>query len=259
MRFAADGETVETLDDVERRLNPADVLIVDDVATAAIGGVMGSGSTEMRDDSTDVLLEAAVWDPAAVSRTARRLHLPSEAARRYEREVDPAISVAALDRCAALLADIAGGEVSAKITDWRGDPPRRRTGRWATDPARRRPAGPHGRGELPPGHDGPAVDPDRRRGQRCRRQPDRHAAELAARSVAAGRLGRGGAATGGSGCHSVGAAVGAGRPWTVGDAAPPPRHRQVAGAVRLRRDPSDAVPARRRFRRLGPARRRRTA
>jgi phenylalanyl-tRNA synthetase beta chain len=124
VRFAADGETVETLDDVERRLNPADVLIVDDVATAAIGGVMGSGSTEMRDDSTDVLLEAAVWDPAAVSRTARRLRLPSEAARRYEREVDPAISVAALDRCAALLADIAGGEVSAKLTDWRGDPPR---------------------------------------------------------------------------------------------------------------------------------------
>ncbi|MGB6764368.1 phenylalanine--tRNA ligase subunit beta, partial [Mycobacterium sp.] len=124
VRFAADGETVETLDDVERRLNPADVLIVDDVATAAIGGVMGSGSTEMRDDSTDVLLEAAVWEPAAVSRTARRLRLPSEAARRYEREVDPAISVAALDRCATLLAEIAGGEVSDTLTDWRGDPPR---------------------------------------------------------------------------------------------------------------------------------------
>src|SRR6201991_3476936 len=124
VRFAVDGETVETLDDVERQLNPADVLIVDDVATAAIGGVMGSGSTEMRDDSTDVLLEAAVWDPAAVSRTARRLRLPSEAARRYEREVDPAISVAALYRCAGLLADIAGGVVSEKLTDWRGDPPR---------------------------------------------------------------------------------------------------------------------------------------
>jgi phenylalanyl-tRNA synthetase beta chain len=124
VRFARSGETVVTLDDIERRLNPADVLIVDDVATAAIGGVMGSGSTEMRDDSTDVLLEAAVWDPAAVSRTARRLHLPSEAARRYEREVDPAISVAALDRCARLLADIAGGQVSDTLTDWRGDPPR---------------------------------------------------------------------------------------------------------------------------------------
>jgi len=123
VRFARSGETVITLDDIERRLSPADVLIVDDVATAAIGGVMGSGSTEMRDDSTDVLLEAAVWDPAAVSRTARRLRLPSEAARRYEREVDPAISVAALDRCATLLAGIAGGEVSATLTDWRGDPP----------------------------------------------------------------------------------------------------------------------------------------
>ncbi|BBZ69328.1 phenylalanine--tRNA ligase subunit beta [Mycobacterium paraseoulense] len=123
VRFARPGETVVTLDDVERRLDPADVLIVDDRATAAIGGVMGAASTEVRADSTDVLLEAAVWDPAAVSRTQRRLHLPSEAARRYERGVDPAISVAALDRCAALLVDIAGGAVSEKLTDWRGDPP----------------------------------------------------------------------------------------------------------------------------------------
>ncbi|MCV7031871.1 phenylalanine--tRNA ligase subunit beta [Mycobacterium sherrisii] len=123
VRCARPGETVVTLDDVERKLDPADVLIVDDVATTAIGGVMGAASTEVRADSTDVLLEAAVWDPAAVSRTQRRLHLPSEAARRYERSVDPAISVAALDRCAALLADIAGGTVSPTLTDWRGDPP----------------------------------------------------------------------------------------------------------------------------------------
>src|SRR5271156_50890 len=90
VRFAADGETVETLDDVERRLNAADVLIVDDVATAAIGGVMGSGSTEMRDAPPDGLGEAAVWAPAAVPQPARGLHLPSKPPRRYEREVDPA-------------------------------------------------------------------------------------------------------------------------------------------------------------------------
>ncbi len=124
VRFAEPGETVVTLDDIERKLDPADVLIVDDVATAAIGGVMGAGTTEVRDTTTDVLLEAAVWDPAAVSRTQRRLHLYSEAGRRYERFVDPAISVAALDRCAALLADIAGGTTEPKLTDWRGDPPR---------------------------------------------------------------------------------------------------------------------------------------
>ncbi|MES3639573.1 phenylalanine--tRNA ligase subunit beta, partial [Mycobacterium intracellulare] len=124
VRCARPGETVVTLDDIERKLEPADVLIVDDTATTAIGGVMGAASTEVRADSTDVLLEAAVWDPAAVSRTQRRLHLPSEAARRYERGVDPAISVAALDRCATLLAEIAGGAVSDTLTDWRGDPPR---------------------------------------------------------------------------------------------------------------------------------------
>ncbi|CAA0123741.1 Phenylalanine--tRNA ligase beta subunit [Mycolicibacterium vanbaalenii] len=123
VRFAEPGETVVTLDDVDRRLDPADVLIVDDAATAAIGGVMGAGTTEVRDSTTDVLLEAAVWDPAAVSRTQRRLHLHSEAGRRYERTVDPAVSVAALDRCATLLAEIAGGTVEPTLTDWRGDPP----------------------------------------------------------------------------------------------------------------------------------------
>ncbi|MET0757420.1 MAG: phenylalanine--tRNA ligase subunit beta, partial [Mycobacterium sp.] len=124
VRFARPGETVVTLDDIERKLDRGDVLIVDDVATAAIGGVMGAGTTEVRDTTTDVLLEAAVWDPAAVSRTQRRLHLASEAGRRYERSVDPAISVAALDRCAALLADIATGTIEPTLTDWRGDPPR---------------------------------------------------------------------------------------------------------------------------------------
>ncbi|MCZ0731914.1 phenylalanine--tRNA ligase subunit beta [Mycolicibacterium iranicum] len=131
VRFAEPGETVITLDDVERKLDPADVLIVDDVATAAIGGVMGAGTTEVRDSTTDVLLEAAVWDPAAVSRTQRRLHLHSEAGRRYERTVDPAVSVAALDRCATLLAEIAGGTVELTLTDWRGDPPR---GDWSHPP-----------------------------------------------------------------------------------------------------------------------------
>ncbi|HPX38070.1 MAG TPA: phenylalanine--tRNA ligase subunit beta [Mycobacterium sp.] len=124
VRFANPGETVVTLDDVERKLDPADVLIVDDVAVAAIGGVMGAGTTEIDGDTTDVLLEAAVWDPAAVSRTIRRLHLVSEAGRRYERSVDPAISVAAIDRCAGLLAGIAGGTIEPRLTDWRGDPPR---------------------------------------------------------------------------------------------------------------------------------------
>jgi phenylalanyl-tRNA synthetase beta chain len=131
VRFAEPGETVVTLDDIERKLDPRDVLIVDDVATAAIGGVMGAGTTEVRDTTTDVMLEAAVWDPAAVSRTQRRLHLTSEAGRRYERTVDPAVSIAALDRAATLLADIASGTAEPTLTDWRGDPPR---DNWAQSP-----------------------------------------------------------------------------------------------------------------------------
>ena len=124
VRFARPGETVVTLDGVDRRLDPGDVLIADDVAVAAIGGVMGAGTTEIDATTTDVLLEAAVWDPAAVSRTIRRLRLVSEAGRRYERSVYPGISVAAVDRCSSLLAEIAGGTVQPRLTDWRGDPPR---------------------------------------------------------------------------------------------------------------------------------------
>ena len=124
VRFARPGETVVTLDGVDRRLDPGDVLIADDVAVAAIGGVMGAGTTEIDATTTDVLLEAAVWDPAAVSRTIRRLRLVSEAGRRYERSVDPGISVAAVDHCSSLLAEIAGGTVQPRLTDWRGDPPR---------------------------------------------------------------------------------------------------------------------------------------
>lgn len=124
VRFANAGETVVTLDDIKRTLEPDDVLIVDDVSVAAIGGVMGAGTTEIDANTTDVLLEAAVWDPAAVSRTIRRLHLVSEAGRRYERSVDPAVSVSAINRASTLLAEIAGGTVGSALTDWRGDPPR---------------------------------------------------------------------------------------------------------------------------------------
>ncbi len=210
VRFAEPGETVVTLDDIERKLDPADVLIVDDVATAAIGGVMGAGTTEVRDSTTDVLLEAAVWDPAAVSRTLRRLHLPSEAARRYERSVDPAVSVAALDRCAALLAEIAGGTVEPKLTDWRGDPPRDDWSPAAGEHAHRSSC-PHRRRRLPRGHHTAQAHPDRCRRERRRRPGDRHTAELATRPATTRRPRRGGAATGGTREHPIGAAAGTGR------------------------------------------------
>ncbi|MGN7227361.1 phenylalanine--tRNA ligase subunit beta [Dietzia maris] len=117
VRRARAGETLTTLDDVERTLDPEDVVICDDRGPISLAGVMGGASTEVSADTTDVLLEAAVWDTLAVFRTIRRHKLPSEAGKRYERGVDAAASIAALDRAATLLAEITGGSVEASLTD----------------------------------------------------------------------------------------------------------------------------------------------
>ncbi|MFL0580283.1 phenylalanine--tRNA ligase subunit beta [Dietzia sp. 179-F 9C3 NHS] len=117
VRRARAGETLTTLDHTERTLDPEDVVICDETGPVSLAGVMGGASTEVSEQTTDVLLEAAVWDPLAVFRTIRRHKLPSEAGKRYERGVDAAASVAALDRAATLLAEITGGTVEPGLTD----------------------------------------------------------------------------------------------------------------------------------------------
>lgn len=117
VRRAAAGETLTTLDDTERTLDAEDVVICDDTGPISLAGVMGGATTEVSDETVDVLLEGACWDPLAVFRTVRRHKLPSEAARRYERHVDPAVAGAAVERAARLLVEIAGGEVAAVCTD----------------------------------------------------------------------------------------------------------------------------------------------
>ena len=117
VRRAAAGETLRTLDDVERTLDPEDVVIADDSGAVSLAGVMGGLSTEVSGETTNVLLEAAIWNPLAVFRTARRHKLPSEAARRYERTVDSGLSAVAVTRAAQLLVEIAGGTLVDGITD----------------------------------------------------------------------------------------------------------------------------------------------
>ncbi|HJC29165.1 MAG TPA: phenylalanine--tRNA ligase subunit beta [Candidatus Dietzia intestinipullorum] len=117
VRRARPGESLTTLDDAERRLDAEDVVICDDSGPISLAGVMGGASSEVSPGTTDVLLEAAVWDTLAVFRTIRRHKLPSEAGKRYERGVDAAASIAALDRAATLLAQITGGTVEAALTD----------------------------------------------------------------------------------------------------------------------------------------------
>ncbi|MFC7449004.1 phenylalanine--tRNA ligase subunit beta [Rhodococcus daqingensis] len=117
VRRAAADEKLTTLDGVERTLDAEDVVIADDTGAVSLAGVMGGASTEVGVGTTEVLLEAAIWNPLAVFRTSRRHKLISEASKRYEREVDQALPAAALDRAAALLVEIAGGRIEPVLTD----------------------------------------------------------------------------------------------------------------------------------------------
>ena len=111
VRRAAVGETLETLDGQVRKLDPEDLLITDDSGAIGLAGVMGGAKTEISDATTDVLIEAANFDPVSIARTARRHKLPSEASKRFERGVDPAVASAAAARVAELLVELAGGTI----------------------------------------------------------------------------------------------------------------------------------------------------
>ncbi len=109
VRRATSGETVTTLDDQVRVLHPEDLVIADDSGAIGLAGVMGGASTEIGDTTTNVLVEAANFDPISIARTARRHKLQSEASRRFERGVDPKMSPVAAARVIDLLVELAGG------------------------------------------------------------------------------------------------------------------------------------------------------
>ena len=106
VRWAREGETLTTLDDVERDLHPDDLVVTDADRPVGLGGVMGGAATEVSDDTTSVVFEAATWDPATIRRTSRRLRLTSEASTRFERGVDPAGAERACARAAQLVQDM---------------------------------------------------------------------------------------------------------------------------------------------------------
>lgn len=110
VRSAEAGEKLTTLDDVTRVLDPDDLVIVDDRGPIGLAGVMGGASTEISDLTTDVVLEGAYFQPARISRAVRRHKLPSEAAKRFERGVDPEIAAVALQRCVELLVEHGGAQ-----------------------------------------------------------------------------------------------------------------------------------------------------
>ena len=115
VRRARAGEIITTLDGVERKLLPEDLVIADAVKPVAIAGVMGGEATMITYATKDVLIESAWFDPASIRRTARRLGMHTDASHRYERGADPGITQVACLRVAELIQQSAGGTVSEEI------------------------------------------------------------------------------------------------------------------------------------------------
>lgn len=124
VRRARAGERLTTLDGTGRTLDPQDLLITDDTGPIGLAGVMGGASSEIGTATSQVLLEAAHFAPEVIARAVRRHRLPSEAAKRFERGVDPEIAGVALQRCVELLAEHGGAEAAPGYTVV-GDGPQR--------------------------------------------------------------------------------------------------------------------------------------
>ncbi len=108
---AAEGEELVTLDGQKRKLNANDITIRDAEGPTALAGVMGGLDSEITDASSSVFLESAVFRPASIRKTSRRLGLSSEASYRFERGVDQVANTWAMDRAASMMAQFAGGTV----------------------------------------------------------------------------------------------------------------------------------------------------
>ncbi len=117
VRRAAPGERLRTLDNVDRELDPHDLVIADDSGPVALAGVMGGAATEITAATTRVLLEAAHFEATTVAYTARRHRLPSEASRRFERGVDDALPPTAAELAIALIEQLGAGRRVDGVTD----------------------------------------------------------------------------------------------------------------------------------------------
>lgn len=111
VRWAKTGESLTTLDGKSRKLKPDELVVADGERAQSLAGVMGGGDSEVSSSTTDVVLEVATWDPVTVRRAARRHGLRTDASYRYERVVPAATLEAASRRGAALIAEVAGGEI----------------------------------------------------------------------------------------------------------------------------------------------------
>ncbi len=109
VRRATEGEKVLALDTREYTLSPANVVIADEKAVESIGGIMGGEHSGCDENTTDVLIESALWDPMNIAKSGRGLGIITDARYRFERGVDPEYMVPGLDAATQLIVDICGG------------------------------------------------------------------------------------------------------------------------------------------------------
>jgi phenylalanyl-tRNA synthetase beta chain len=124
VRRAHKGETLRTLDGVDRRLEPDDLLIADAERAIALAGIMGGEETEIGEGTTKVLLEAANFEPFTIFKTSERLRLRTEGSNRWEKGVDPYLAEPAAELATQLLRDLAAADWTAHADVHAGLPER---------------------------------------------------------------------------------------------------------------------------------------
>jgi len=117
VRRAEEGEALVTLDGTKRLLSHDMLVIADAERAVAVAGVMGGADSEMTGGTTDIVLEAASFNPASIYQTGYDLGLPSEARMRFERGISPELTIPALRRATRLIIDLAGGKAAKGIVD----------------------------------------------------------------------------------------------------------------------------------------------
>ncbi len=117
VRRAQDGDQFTTLDGQVRTLMGSDLVICDGMGPVALAGIMGGGNSEVSPETTDILLESAYFNPSAIRRTSKRLGLHTESSHRFERCTDVDMVPLALDRAAALIAELAEGAIAGGMID----------------------------------------------------------------------------------------------------------------------------------------------
>ncbi|MGN0020139.1 MAG: phenylalanine--tRNA ligase subunit beta [Sphingobacterium hotanense] len=122
VRKAVEGEVFVTLDAVERKLSADDLVIADAEKPMCIAGVFGGAASGVTEETTSIFLESAYFNPVSVRKTSKRHSLKTDSSFRFERGVNPDITVLALKKAAKLIAEVSGGQISSTIVDLYPEP-----------------------------------------------------------------------------------------------------------------------------------------